>query len=61
MAYICSCDIGGVSFALAIYVAVLGGLALVIWVIAILISGTTEEDIEKELRDCRKVSGAKKD
>lgn len=61
MVYICFCDISDLALGLAIYAAIFGALGLFIWVIVILIAGTSEESIESELRDCRKSSGEKKD
>ena len=61
MVYICFCDISDVTLGLAIYAAAIGALALFIWVIVILVNGTTEESIASELQDCRKSSSVKKD
>lgn len=60
MVYICLCDISDLVLHLAIYGAVVGVLGLFVLGITILVTGTTEENIENELRDCRKSSGAKK-
>jgi hypothetical protein len=61
MVYVCFCNASDLTLGLVIYAAVIGALALFIWVIAILIVGTKEESIESELRDRRKSSSAKKD
>ena len=61
MVYICFCDVSDLILGLAIYAAIVGALALCIWVVGILVMGTTEESIESELRDCRKNYGGKKD
>ena len=61
MVHICCCDVSDLALHLAIYGAVIGALGLFILAIVILVTGTTEESIENELRDCRKSSGGKKD
>lgn len=61
MVYTICCDISDITLHLAIYGAVIGALGLFILAIVILVTGTTEENIESELRDCRKSSGGKKD
>jgi hypothetical protein len=61
MIYICSCDISDPALHLAISGAVFGALGLFILAIVVLVTGTTEENIESELRECRKSSDGKKD
>jgi len=49
------------TFTLTLTTAIFGGIVLFALVVAILVSGTKEDDIEKELKDCRKTYVAKKD
>jgi hypothetical protein len=46
---------------IAVYVAVFGGIGLAIALCVIVFSGTPEESIEGELRECRKAGGVKKE
>jgi hypothetical protein len=61
MICICSCDVSDLALHSAISGAVVGALGLFILAIVILVNGTTEENIESELRDCRRSSSGKKD
>lgn len=61
MVYICFCDLNALPLTVAIVAALSGILGLVVSVGAILLAGTAEEDIEMELRECRRRSSAKKD
>lgn len=61
MVYVCLCDIGDLSLHLAVTAAVSGAVALFILATVVLVTGTTEANIESDLRDCRKVVGAKTD
>jgi hypothetical protein len=59
--YILTCDVGGLALGIAIYVTIFGALGLVAALGVIVFSGTPEESIEGDLRECRKVGGAKKE
>lgn len=61
MAYVCLCDISDLTLHLAISAAVSGAVALFILAVVVLVAGTTEANIESDLRDCRKIVGAKKE
>lgn len=61
MAYICFCDLYALPWVLAFLAATAGAFGFIVSVVAILIAGTPEEDIEMELRECRRRSSAKKD
>ncbi|GAB7322554.1 hypothetical protein MBLNU13_g03474t1 [Cladosporium sp. NU13] len=61
MVYIRLCETSDLSLHLAIFAAFIGAVALFVWVIVILINGTTKANIESDLRDCRKSFGAKKE
>lgn len=61
MVYVCLCDISDLSLHLAVTAAVSGAVALFILATVVLVTGTTEANIESDLRDCRKVVGAKTD
>ena len=61
MTYVCLCDISDLSLHLAVTAAVSGAVALFILATVVLVTGTTEANIESDLRDCRKVVGAKTD
>jgi hypothetical protein len=59
--YFITCNLGAVALGIAIYVAIFGALGLVIALGVIIFSGTAEESIEGELRECSKVGGVKKE
>jgi hypothetical protein len=61
MTYVCLCDIGDLSLHLAVYAAVSGAVALFVLAVVVLVTGTTEANIESDLRDCRRLVGAKKE
>jgi hypothetical protein len=59
--YTLTCEIGALALWVAVYTAVFGGGGLVIALGVTVFSGTPEESIEGDLRECRKVGGAKKE
>jgi hypothetical protein len=59
--YVLTCRPGELALWISIYAVIFGGCGLVIALGVIIFSGTAEESIEGELRECRKVGGAKKE
>lgn len=61
MAYICFGNLDALPWILAFLAAMAGAFGFIVTVVAIFIAGTPEEDIEMELRECRRRSSAKRD
>jgi hypothetical protein len=64
MSYVLSCGVGprDLLWLIAVFGAVSGGILLLIWtVIGLLLTGSPEEEIEKELQWCMKTSNAKRE
>lgn len=64
MSYIFFCDVGprDLLWLIAVFGVVSGGTLLLIWMaIGLLLTGSPAEEIEKRLRECKKIGNAKRE